>query len=123
VIDDDINGQVMRLVRGLDFTEESLSLEVIHEVCTDGPGHYLGHPQTLQLMNTEYHYPHTADRATRQNWEDAGGLDMRERARRKARHILTTSFPTIIPAEVDARLRREFNLLLPREVMAAGGYP
>jgi trimethylamine--corrinoid protein Co-methyltransferase len=123
VIDDDINGQVMRLVRGLDFTEASLSLDVIHEVCTDGPGHYLGHPQTLQLMSTEYHYPHTADRATRQNWEEAGGLDMRERARRQARDILTTSFPTVIPAEVDAQLRREFNILLPREVMAAGGYP
>src|SRR5258705_4512318 len=61
VMDDDINGQVMRLVRGLEVTDETLSLDVIHEICTQGPGHYLGHEQTLNLMNFEYHYPQTAD--------------------------------------------------------------
>jgi trimethylamine--corrinoid protein Co-methyltransferase len=121
VIDDDINGQVMRLVCGLEVTEESLSLDVIHEVCND-EGHYLGHPQTLSIMNTEYHYPHTADRATRTDWEAAGSLDMGERARRQAREILTTFFPTVVPEAVDQRLRSEFNILLPREVMLPGGY-
>ncbi len=122
VIDDDMNGQVMRLVRGLDITDQSLSLDVIHEVCTEGPGHYLGHPQTLQLMHTEYYYPHTADRTTRQNWEAAGALDMRQRARLKAREVLRTNFPAIVSDEIDRQLRREFNILLPRQVMMAGGY-
>lgn len=122
VIDDDINGQVMRLVRGLEVTEETLSFDVIHEVCTDGPGHYLGHEQTLRLMETEYYYPHTADRATRADWEAAGGLDMRERARRQARETLTTSFLGIVPEVVDQRLRNEFRILLPREVMRPGAY-
>jgi trimethylamine--corrinoid protein Co-methyltransferase len=121
IIDDDISGQVMRLVRGLEVTEESLSLEVIHDVCT-GEGHYLGHPQTLALMNTEYHYPHTADRATRADWEAAGALDMRERARRKARQTLESFFPEVIPEALDQQLRGEFNILLPREVMLPGGY-
>jgi trimethylamine--corrinoid protein Co-methyltransferase len=123
IIDDDINGQVMRLVRGLEITDETLSLDVIHEVCTDGPGHYLGHPQTLQLMNTEYLYPHTADRRTRADWAAAGGLDIRERARLQARETLKTNFPQIVPEDVDAILRREFNILLPRAVMMPGGYP
>lgn len=121
VIDDDINGQVMRLVRGLEITEESLSVEVIHEVC-NGEGHYLGHPQTLALMNTEYHYPHTADRATRADWEAAGSLDMRQRARRQARQTLQTFFPEIVPEAVDRQLRDRFNILLPRQVMQPGGY-
>jgi trimethylamine--corrinoid protein Co-methyltransferase len=122
VIDDDIGGQVMRLVRGLEVTDESLSVDVIHEVCTDGPGHYLGHPQTLTLMNSEFYYPHTADRATRADWEAAGALDMRERARRRAREILETSFPAVVPDEVDRRLRSEFKIHLPRQVMLPGGY-
>ncbi|MDW8327630.1 MAG: trimethylamine methyltransferase family protein [Anaerolineales bacterium] len=122
VIDDDIGGQVMRLVRGLEVTEESLSLDVIHEVCTDGPGHYLGHAQTIRLMNTEYYFPHTADRNTRQMWEEAGSLDMRERARRKAREMLRTYFPTIVSDEVDAMIRERFPIRLPREVMLPGGY-
>jgi trimethylamine--corrinoid protein Co-methyltransferase len=123
VIDDDLNGQVMRLVRGLEISDDALSVEVIHEVCSDGPGHYLGHEQTIRLMNSEYYYPHTADRATRANWQQAGGLDMRETARRQARETLNTAFPAVIPPEVDSQLRQEFDLKLPPEVMRPGGYP
>lgn len=121
VIDDDIGGQVMRLVRGLEVTEETLSLDVIHNICTEGPGHYLGHEQTIALMNSEYHYPHTADRTTRQSWEEAGGLDMREKAKRKAREILKTNFQEIVSAETDAHIRERFKILLPREVMKVDG--
>jgi trimethylamine--corrinoid protein Co-methyltransferase len=121
IIDDDINGQVMRLVRGLEVTEESLSLDVIDEVC-NGDGHYLGHPQTVELMRSEYHYPHTVDRGTRADWETGGGLDMRERARQRARATLNDFFPEIVPAEIDRRLRQDFNILLPREVMLPGRY-
>lgn len=127
VIDDDINGQVMRLLKGLEVTDESLSLDVIHEVCygseeSPAVGHYLGHPQTLSLMEREYLYPHTADRATRRDWEAAGGLDMRERARRHARQVLSTFYPTVIPDELDHRIRNEFNILLPRELMQPGSF-
>lgn len=121
VIDDDINGQVMRLVRGLDVTEESLSLEVIHDVC-NGEGHYLDHPQTIALMESEYHYPHSVDRGTRADWETAGAIDMRERARRQAREILLSQFQEIVPEEIDKQIRQEFNIWLPREVMQPGGY-
>jgi trimethylamine---corrinoid protein Co-methyltransferase len=117
VIDDDIGGQVMRLVRGLEVTDEALSVDVIDDVCSGGPGHYLGHEQTLRLMNSEYYYPHTADRGTRADWEAAGSLDMRERARRRAREILRTHFPAVVPPEVDDRLRQEFNILLRRGIM------
>jgi hypothetical protein len=44
---------------------------------------------------------------------------MRERARRRARELLATQWPTHLPAEVDARLRSEFDLLLPVENMRA----
>ena len=119
VMDDDLNGQVMRLVRGLEVTDDSLSVDVIHEICIDGPSHYLGHEQTLRLMNSEYYYPHTADRASRADWEARGSLDMREHARRQAREILRTHYPPPIPEAVDAELRRMFNIRLPKEDMRA----
>jgi trimethylamine--corrinoid protein Co-methyltransferase len=122
IIDDDINGQVMRLVRGLEVTDESLSVDVIDAVCR-GEGHYLGNAQTIGLMTSEYYYPHTADRVTRSDWEAAGALDMRAVAQRKAQETLRTSFPTILSKEVDDRLRSEFNILLPVEVMQPGGFP
>ncbi|MBL8058419.1 MAG: trimethylamine methyltransferase family protein [Anaerolineales bacterium] len=120
VIDDDINGSVMRLVRGIEVTDATLAVDVIHDVCT-GEGHFLGHPQTLSLMNSGYYYPHTADRNTRDRWEEAGALDMRERAKQRARELLRTAWPTHLAAEVDARLRAEFDILLPREVMRPKG--
>ncbi len=122
VIDDDICGQVMRLVRGIEVTEEALSLDVIHEVC-NGDGHYLGHEQTLALMQTESHYPHTADRRSRGDWELSGSLDMREAARRHARRVLQSHFPQLLSAELDAQIRAEFNILLPPMIMQPGGYP
>ncbi|MFZ0546218.1 MAG: trimethylamine methyltransferase family protein, partial [Candidatus Promineifilaceae bacterium] len=122
IIDDDINGQVMRLVRGLDVTEESLSVDVIDEVCR-GEGHYLGQTQTLDLMMSEYYYPHTADRATRSDWEASGAPDMRQVARQKAQQMLRTHFPQILSKEVDAEIRSALNILLPVEVMQGGGYP
>lgn len=122
VIDDDMAGMIMRLVRGLEVTEESLSLDVIDDVA-QGEGHYLGHPQTLALMHTENYYPHTADRRTRADWDRDGSPDMREAARRRARRVLRSHFPAVFSAGVDARIRQEFNVLLPPDVMQPGGYP
>jgi trimethylamine--corrinoid protein Co-methyltransferase len=114
VIDDDINGSIMRAVRGIEVTEETLSVAVIDEVCRNGgAGHYLGTPQSLALMTTEYYYPHTGDRQRREDWEAGGSLDMRERARQKARHILQTHQPSPIPPEVDAAIRERFEIVLP----------
>lgn len=45
---------------------------------------------------------------------------MRERARITARSLLQTSWPQTITAEQDAQVRAEFNILLPRAVMAPG---
>lgn len=114
VIDDDINGAIMRMVRGIEVTDETLSVEVIDQVCR-GEGHFLGTRQSLELMHTEYYYPHTADRRRREDWEAAGGLDMWERARQRARDILATHRPDPIPPEVDAAIRRRFEILLPPE--------
>ena len=116
VIDDDINASVLRMVRGIEVTEESLAVDVIHDVCT-GAGHFLGHPQTLDLMNTEYYYPHTSDRSTRTDWEARGSLDMSERARQRARELLATQWPTHVSAKLDAHIRERFEILLPREIM------
>ncbi|MBX7237485.1 MAG: trimethylamine methyltransferase family protein [Caldilineales bacterium] len=116
VIDDDINGSIMRMVRGIEVTDETLSLDVIDHVCRgkDGepaPGHYLGTAQSLELMHSEYYYPHTGDRQRRQDWEQEGGRDMWQRARAKARQILATHRAAPIPTEIDAAIRERFTIL------------
>ena len=46
ILGDDIIGQALRCVKGIDVTEDSVSLEVIRKTCLTGPGHYLGSDQT-----------------------------------------------------------------------------
>jgi trimethylamine--corrinoid protein Co-methyltransferase len=115
VIDDDINGSVMRMVRGMTVSDEMLSVDLIDQVCR-GEGHYLSNPQTLELMRTEYYYPHTADRTLRPHWESNGSLDMRERARERVREILATHKPQRIDPEIDQAIRNRFEILLPPEL-------
>ena len=61
VIDNDMLGQCLRCVRGVEVTDEMLDISVFRDVCIDGPGHYLGHSQTLSLMQSEYIYPAVSD--------------------------------------------------------------
>jgi trimethylamine--corrinoid protein Co-methyltransferase len=117
VIDDDINGAIMRAVRGIEITEETLSVDLIDQVSgPQGEGHFLGTRQSLRLMNSEYYYPHTGDRQRREDWEAEGGLDMWERARHRAEHILKTHHPQPIPVKVDRAIRERFEIWLPPEL-------
>ena len=56
------------------------------------------------------------ERSWRDDWEADGALDMRERARRKARQILSAHRPDPIPPEIDEAIRRRFEILLPKEL-------
>ena len=112
VIDNDMLGAVNRSVRGVDIDVESLSVETMREVCTEGPNHFLGHPQTLGLMQREYVYPEVGDRASPKEWGEQGSTDVVERAAKRVRETLASHYPTHIPQIVDASLRAEFRILL-----------
>jgi len=116
VIDDDINGSVMRMVRGIEVTDETLSVDLIDRVCKGGEGHFLGERQTLELATTEYYYPHTGDRQSRGNWQADGRPNMAARARRTARQILETHQPQPISREVDRAIRERFKIFLSPEL-------
>ena len=116
VIDDESLGLALRAVRGIEVTDETLSYDVI-EQAVDGPGHYLGADQTINMMTTEYLYPKLSDRSTPDEWADSGRPEMREQARLRARNILDNHFPDTIDAETDKKIRERFRIDLPGEVM------
>ena len=117
VIDNDIIGATQRTIRGIDVDEASLSFDTTRDVCLNGPGHYLGSDQTLQLMQSAYLYPLVGDRKSPNEWTEQGALDITQRAEKKVREILATHFPTHVPEAVDARIRELFPVRLPREAM------
>ncbi len=109
VIGDDILGQVLRCVRGIDVTDESTSIEVMKEVCLGGPGHYLGSEQTIALMQTEYVYPALGNRMSPKEWVEAGRPGLIERAIERKNQILASAGSQIDP-EVDRTVREAFRI-------------
>lgn len=110
VIDDEVIGMAMRAVRGIEVTDDALAVDVIDKV---GPGgHFLAEMHTIEHMRSEFFYPQVSDRRSREDWEAAGALDARERARQRAKEILATHQPEPIPPEIDARIRKRFEILL-----------
>jgi trimethylamine--corrinoid protein Co-methyltransferase len=112
VLDNDLIGAVLRATRGIEVSEETLSLEAIREVCIDGPGHFLGHAQTLERMQSDYFYPALGDRQTPQEWREEGAPDLLERARARTQEILAGPPPDHIPREVDAKIRERLPIHL-----------
>ncbi|WP_282610646.1 trimethylamine methyltransferase family protein [Pelagibius sp. Alg239-R121] len=113
VVDNDMLGGILRSVRGVEVSGKTLAADVIAEVCR-GEGHYLGHPETLARMKADYVYPVVADRRSPTDWEEDGGLDMRTRARARARDILARHYPGHLAEETDRLLRDRYHLLLSR---------
>jgi len=117
IIDNDMLGQSMRCVRGIEVNDDTLSLEAIRDVCTNGPGHFLGHEQTIALMQSEYVYPALGDRTSPKEWDERGKPDIVETAVRRKAEILASHFPRHIPDVLDREIRGLANILLPREAM------
>ena len=110
VIDNEIALMLKRVIRGIEFSEENLALDVIAEV---GPGGtFIDTLHTLKRMRTTALLPEIADRNPRQRWEEEGGLDSHARAMQRVREILTRDNPAVFSPDVDARIRAEFEGLV-----------
>jgi trimethylamine---corrinoid protein Co-methyltransferase len=109
VLGDDILGQAMRAVRGIDVTEDSTSIDAMKAVCLGGPGHYLGSDQTLRLMQTEYVYPAVGNRMSPKEWNEAGKPQLLDRAIARKNDILAKAGSQIDP-EIDALIRARWNI-------------
>lgn len=116
IIDNDMLGQCLRCVRGIEVNEDTLALSVMKDVCLDGPGHYLGHDQTIRLMQSEYVYPEIADRSSPKEWAELGKPNLVEVASRRKAQILHSPHPTHIADPLDTALRQRFDIQLPLPV-------
>ena len=117
VIDNDIIGATQRTIKGIEINDDRLSFETIRDVCLNGPGHFLGSAQTLELMQTEYLYPAAGDRRSPNEWVEQGSRDALERAAVRVREILATHYPDHVPEAVDTEIRRRHPVKLPRAAM------
>ena len=116
LIDNDMLGGVMRSISPIEINEAMLATDMIREIVR-GEGHFLGHPETYKRMQSDFLYPDIADRRSAQEWEDAGSQDIREVARARTRAILASYYPGHVSAEIDTKLRAQFDIRLPKSQM------
>ncbi len=103
VIDNEIAGMVTRILRGIDVSEETLAVD---EICKYGSTNYLGSPRTGKTFRTEHYLPTLFDRRSWEAWLRAGGRNISQEARRKARWILKEHKVEPIEKDVQAEIDR-----------------
>jgi len=111
VIDDEIIGSACKVLQGIEVDEDHLALEVIEAV---GPGgNFMAAPHTMKYMRSEYYNSNgVTDRKSRGQWEAEGSMDARQRALGIVKELLANQ-KSYIPQNIDAAIRKKFNILLP----------
>jgi trimethylamine--corrinoid protein Co-methyltransferase len=118
VMDNEMAGMIKHVVRGIPVTDETLAVDVIHEI---GPfGDFISHDHTRKHMRTIQSQPKLIDRRRRDFWLQLGGTDLAQRAKEEAKYILKTHKPDPLPPGVASTLRSivqnaEEELCVPKE--------
>ncbi len=112
ILGDDLIGQALRCVRGIEVTDETLALDQIAQVCMEGPGHYLGTDQTMARMQTDHVYPSYGDRTSPKEWAENGKPDLVAKASARKEEILAERSAARLDPTLDADIRRAFNIHL-----------
>ncbi len=92
---------VLKVVNGIQVTEETLVMDVIREV---GPaGEFITHDHTYKHFKNLSH-PKLMNRDSRESWEAAGSVDIVELANEKSIEILNTFKPKPRPEKIQKEL-------------------
>lgn len=102
VIDDEIVGALDRIVQGIEFTEDTLAIELIEKVGMGG--NYLKEIHTAKHYAKEDSIITISDKRERRKWEKLGSKDLTERASEKVKEILSTHEPEPLPSHVQEAL-------------------
>ena len=91
-----------RIFAGVEVSPETLAVDAIREV---GPGgDFLSSRHTARHVRKAQWRPTIINRQGHVRWQEEGGLDLREKARRKALRLLETHVPEPLSAAVAARI-------------------
>ncbi|RYG91742.1 methyltransferase [Loktanella sp. IMCC34160] len=113
ILGDDLIGQALRCVRGIEVDDTTLALEQMREVCLGGTGHYLGTDATLSRMQKDHVYPTLGDRTSPKEWAEKGKPDLIEKATARKERILSERAAARFDPATDAAIRERFRIHLP----------
>lgn len=106
VIDNEMLGMMLRVLRGIEINERTLAEDIIRRV---GPGgNFLADPHTKEHFRMEHFIPEIFDRKTRMMWEKAGSKDVVAASKEKVQKLLREH--ETVP--LDGDLLREMDSIL-----------
>ncbi|NIS80294.1 MAG: trimethylamine methyltransferase [Anaerolineales bacterium] len=89
-------------MKGLEFNEENLALDLVHKHALSGD--FIGTDHTLRHVREGWE-PRLIDRQNYEDWIASGGTSMRERARAKIEEILAEEPKHVLPADVEKKIK------------------
>ena len=103
IIDNDICGMALRLLKEISFNDETLALDLISKV---GPGgHFLSEKHTLKWFQTEEFMPSTViDKISKPRWESMGAKDTLKRAKEQVDKVLSEHHPKPLQQDTENEL-------------------
>jgi trimethylamine--corrinoid protein Co-methyltransferase len=103
VIANDTIGWLRAATAGVVVDDETLALDVVHEL---GPtGNYLAHEHTLRHFKEPF-YSRLADKGTYSQWVERGGTTMEQRAAQQVDQILQSHEPEPLPSSIQRDIER-----------------
>ncbi len=108
IFSDEIIGWLRRYFSKIEINEDTLALDLIHEIGPDG--HFMESDHTLKHVREEW-LPGMFDRLNYDRWAAKGGISMQESANRRVKEIIdqhrAESLPKDIIAQLDAVVNRD----------------
>jgi trimethylamine--corrinoid protein Co-methyltransferase len=103
VVDAEQCAMAHRMAEGIRWDDFDEGLSAVRDV---GPGgHYLGHPHTQANFERAYFMPKLFDNNSIEQWQAEGGIEITERALRRARKLLGEYQEPSLDGAVDEALR------------------
>lgn len=105
VVDNEIAGMTLRLVKGIEPKDDFPALPRFEELIEER--HLLISEHTRRYLKEEHYFPGPAiDRANRSRWQEEGSLTLRRRAREEVDRLVADHQPSGLPDDIKAELTR-----------------
>ena len=103
ICDEQVN-MIKRILEGINFSEETLAIDVIRAVGHGGD--YLSQDHTVIHFRKELYFPKLFRRQALQEWEKSGAKEAHQVAHERVMQIIEQAGPVELPPGVDAELER-----------------
>jgi trimethylamine---corrinoid protein Co-methyltransferase len=96
VIDNEICGMALRLIKGIVQREDRMALPLLAELAETGD--FLTHPHTMRWLREEMYFPKIIDRGNAEQWIQDGKPTLEDRAAIRVHELLAKGSPPLEPS-------------------------